>query len=151
MAQPEEKSKSRNPWYNWIQHYFKLRSTIYGRVVSIITLVAFVLFVLFNAIFRTVYVNYFNTVLKQNGNNVGAIVEGALYNSMLKNDKSTLHSTLDLINTMPGIEDVNLYDENDNLAYSSFTTEMKYHSNPDCISCHSNLSTMFSRKKLQDH
>jgi len=147
MAQPEEKSKSRNPWYKRIRQYFKLRSTIYGRVVSIITLVAVVLFVLFNAIFRTVYVNYFNTVLKQNGNNVGAIVEGALYNSMLKNDKSTLHSTLDLINTMPGIEDVNLYDENDNLAYSSFTTEMKYHSNPDCISCHTNLSTMFSRNE----
>ena len=147
MAQPEEKSKPRNPWYNKIRQYFKLRSTIYGRVVSIITLVAVVLFVLFNAIFRTVYVNYFNTVLKQNGNNVGAIVEGALYNSMLKNDKSTLHSTLDLINTMPGIEDVNLYDENDNLAYSSFTTEMKYHSNPDCISCHNNLSTMFSRNE----
>jgi two-component system NtrC family sensor kinase len=48
---------------------------------------------------------------------------------------------------MPGIEDVNLYDENDNLAYSSFTTEMKYHSNPDCISCHNNLSTMFSRNE----
>lgn len=147
MAQPEEKSKPRNQWYKRIRQYFKLRSTIYGRVVSIITLVAVVLFVLFNAIFRTVYVNYFNTVLKQEGNNVGAIVEGALYNSMLKNDKSTLHSTLDLINTMPGIEDVNLYDENDNLAYSSFATEMKYHSNPDCISCHTNLSTMFSRKE----
>ncbi|MGB8359405.1 MAG: ATP-binding protein [Bacteroidales bacterium] len=147
MAQPEEKSKLRNPWHERIRKYFKLRSTIYGRVVSIITLVAVVLFVLFNAIFRTVYVNYFNTVLKQSGNNVGAIVEGALYNSMLKNDKSTLHSTLDLINTMPGIEDVNLYDENDNLAYSSFATEMKYHSNPDCISCHSNLSTMFSRRE----
>ncbi len=147
MAQPEEKSKPRNQWYKRIRQYFKLRSTIYGRVVSIITLVAVVLFVLFNAIFRTVYVNYFNTVLKQEGNNVGAIVEGALYNSMLKNDKSTLHSTLDLINTMPGIEDVNLYDETDNLAYSSFATEMKYHSNPDCISCHTNLSTMFSRKE----
>ncbi len=147
MAQPEEKSKLRNQWNERIRKYFKLRSTIYGRVVSIITLVAVVLFVLFNAIFRTVYVNYFNTVLKQSGNNVGAIVEGALYNSMLKNDKSTLHSTLDLINTMPGIEDVNLYDENDNLAYSSFATEMKYHSNPDCISCHSNLNTMFSRRE----
>jgi two-component system NtrC family sensor kinase len=147
MAEPEEKSKPRNQWRKRIRQYFKLRSTIYGRVVSIITLVAVVLFVLFNAIFRTVYVNYFNTVLKQNGNNVGAIVEGALYNSMLKNDKGTLHSTLDLINTMPGIEDVNLYDENDKLAYSSFSTEMKYHSNPDCISCHTNLSTMFSRKE----
>jgi two-component system NtrC family sensor kinase len=147
MVQPEEKNKLRNPWFARVRKYFKLRSTIYGRVVSIITIVAVVLFVLFNAIFRTVYVNYFNTVLKQNGNNVGAIVEGSLYNSMLKNDKSTLHGTLDLINTMPGIEDVNLYDENDNLAYSSFSSETEYHSNPDCIACHTNLSTMFSRKE----
>lgn len=127
--------------------YFRFRSTIYGRVVGIITFAAIVLFLSFSVIFRTVYVNYFNTVLRQNGNNVGAIVEGSLYKSMLENDKSTLHGTLDVINTMPGIDDVNLYDQNDNLAYSSFTLESDNHSNPDCIACHSNLSEMFSKKE----
>lgn len=125
----------------------KLRSTIYGRVVTIITFAAVILFVFLSVIFRTVYVNYFNTVLKQNGNNIGAIVEGSLYQSMLENDKRTLHSTLDIINTMPGIEDVNMYDETDNLVYSSFTGDSENHSNPDCIACHDNLSTMFSRKE----
>ncbi|HUW91688.1 MAG TPA: ATP-binding protein [Bacteroidales bacterium] len=126
-----------------LKKYFKFRSTIYGRVVSIISLTALCLFVMFNAIFRTVYVDYFNTVLRQNGNNVGSIVEGSLYHSMLANDKSTLHSTLDVINTMPGIDDVNMYDEADNLVYSSFMAETENHSNPDCISCHANLSSMF--------
>jgi two-component system NtrC family sensor kinase len=147
MAQPEVKKNDRNLKLPNIRKYLKLRSTIYGRVVMIITLAALILFVIFLAIFRTVYVNYFNIVLKQSGNNVGTVVEGALYHSMLMNDKRTLHSTIDLINTMPGIEDVNLYDENDNLAYSSYSTEEEYHSNPDCIACHTDLGTMFSRKE----
>ncbi len=127
-----------------ITKYLRLRSTIYGRVVTIITIASIVLFVAFSVIFRTLYVQYFHTVLKQNGNNLGAIVEGSLYKSMLENDKSTLHSTLDIINTMPGIDDVNLYDQNNSLAYSSFTAESEHHSNPDCLSCHSNLDEMFS-------
>jgi len=147
MTTTGDKKSSGKKWQERLTGYFGLRSTIYGRVVGIITIAGLVLFVSFSIIFRTLYVNYFNTVLKQNGNNVGAIVEGSLYKSMLENDKSTLHGTLDIINTMPGIDDVNLYDQNDNLSYSSFTAETEYHSNPDCKSCHSDLSEMFSMRE----
>ena len=147
MATSGEKSPLRRSWLTRLISSFRLKSTIYSRVVGIIAFAAVALFIAFTVIFRTVYVNYFNTVLKQNGNNIGAIVEGALYTSMLENDKSTLHGTLDIINTMPGIDDVNLYDQNDNLAYSSFTAETEYHSNPDCIACHSNLNEMFARRE----
>ncbi|MRR18897.1 sensor histidine kinase [bacterium] len=147
MVSNGDKKAPQGSWLERFMGYFRFRSTIYGRVVGIITFAAIVLFLSFSVIFRTVYVNYFNTVLRQNGNNVGAIVEGSLYKSMLENDKSTLHGTLDVINTMPGIDDVNLYDQNDNLAYSSFTLESDNHSNPDCIACHSNLSEMFSKKE----
>lgn len=144
MTKTGDTHRSGSKWQKRLPGYFRLRSTIYGRVVGIITVAGLVLFISFSIIFRTLYVNYFNTVLKQNGNNVGAIVEGSLYKSMLENDKSTLHGTLDIINTMPGIDDVNLYDQNDNLAYSSFTAESEFHSNPDCIACHSDLNEMFS-------
>lgn len=127
--------------------YFRIRPTIYTRVVTIIALSGIIMFVAFSALFRTVYANYFNTVLRQSGNNAGAIVEGSLYKSMLENDKSTLHSTLDIINTMPGIDDVNLYDQNEVLAYSSFDSDAQNHSNPDCISCHTDLGEMFSRNE----
>ena len=147
MTTTGDKKSSGKKWQERLTGYFGLRSTIYGRVVGIITIAGLVLFVSFSIIFRTLYVNYFNTVLKQNGNNIGAIVEGSLYKSMLENDKSTLHGTLDIINTMPGIDDVNLYDQNDNLSYSSFTAETEYHSNPDCIACHSDLSEMFSMRE----
>ncbi len=147
MANPPLSGLPRRPIRDKLQDYFRFRSTIYGRVVTIITLAAIIMFIAFSAIFRTVYVNYFNTVLKQNGNNVGAIVEGALYKSMLENDKSTLHSTLDIINTMPGIDDVNLYDEYDNLAYSSFAGSSENHSNPDCIACHTDLGQMFTKNE----
>ncbi|MDT8372756.1 MAG: ATP-binding protein [Bacteroidales bacterium] len=147
MATTGDNSPLRRSLLNRLISHFRLKSTIYSRVVGIIAFAAIVLFLSFSIIFRTVYVNYFNTVLKQNGNNIGAIVEGALYTSMLENDKSTLHGTLDIINTMPGIDDVNLYDQNDNLAYSSFTAETEYHSNPDCITCHSDLNEMFAKRE----
>ena len=77
----------------------------------------------FGFIFRSVYEQNLNTVIRQNGNNIGSIVEGSLYHSMLENDKSTLQSTLDIINTMSGIDDVNMYDDSDRLVYSSFSSD----------------------------
>lgn len=124
--------------------YVKLRSSIYGRVVFIITILSVFLFVSFNVIFRSVNEQYLNTVIRQNGNNIGSIVEGALYHSMLENDKSALRNTLDIINTLPGIDEVNMYDSEDNLVYSSFTTDSNSsHSDPNCKSCHTDLRSMF--------
>jgi len=130
----------------FFKKYIKFRSSIYSRVVYIITLSSVILFVLFGIIFKSVYEQYLNTVIRQNGNNIGSMVEGSLYHSMLANDRSTLQSTLDIINTMSGIDDVNMYDDQDSLVYSSFSSDTTSHSNPDCLSCHSNIQSMFPRK-----
>jgi two-component system, NtrC family, sensor kinase len=130
-----------------LSKYLKFRSSIYSRVVYIITLSSIILFVSFGVIFRSVYEQNLNTVIRQNGNNVGSIVEGSLYHSMLENNKSTLQSTLDIINTMSGIDDVNMYDDKDSLVYSSFSSDTTSHSNPDCKSCHSDIQSMFPRKE----
>jgi two-component system, NtrC family, sensor kinase len=130
-----------------LKKYLKFRSSIYSRVVYIITISSLVLFVSFGVIFRSVYEQNLNTVIRQNGNNIGSIVEGSLYHSMLENNKSTLQSTLDIINTMSGIDDVNMYDANDSLVYSSFSNDPATHSNPNCLSCHKNIQTMFPRKE----
>jgi two-component system NtrC family sensor kinase len=127
--------------------YVKFGSSIYGRVVYIITLSSIILFVVFGFLFRSVYEQNLNTVIRQNGNNIGSIVEGSLYHSMLENNKNTLQSTLDIINTMSGIDDVNMYDDKDRLVYSSFTSDSANHSNPDCLGCHSNIQSMFPRKE----
>jgi two-component system NtrC family sensor kinase len=84
-----------------------------------------------------------NTVIRQSGNNVGSLVEGALYYSMLENDKSSLQSTLDIINTMPGIDEVNMYNNQDSLVYSSYSFDTAFHSNPNCKSCHPDVKSMF--------
>lgn len=127
-----------------ISHYVKFRSSIYGRVVFIITILSVFLFVSFNVIFQSVNEQYLNTIIRQSGNNIGSIVEGALYHSMLQNDKSALQNTLDIINTLPGIDEVNMYDSSDNLVYSSFATDPNdTHSDPNCISCHSNIRSLF--------
>jgi len=145
MGQTEKKSPGDNKFITLIKRHLKFRSSIYSRVVYIITISSVVLFVLFGVIFKSVYEQYLNTVIRQNGNNIGSVVESSLYHSMLENDKSSLQSTLDIINIMSGIDEVNMYDQNDRLVYSSFNSDTANHSNPDCLSCHTDLQTMFSR------
>jgi len=132
---------------SFLGKYINLGRSIYGRVVLIITILSIFLFVSFGIIFRSVNEQYLNTVILQSGNNVGSLVEGALYHSMLENDESSLQNTLDVIHTLPGIEDVNMYDSDDNLVYSSFSTDTSGHINPDCKSCHDNLDQMFPKKE----
>jgi len=123
--------------------FLRFRSSIFGRVILVITLLSIILFLSFGLIFKSVYENHLNTVIRQNGNNIGSIVEGALYHSMLKNDKGALQNTLDIINTLPGIDELNLYDINDSLVYSSYNFDTPGHGDPDCKSCHTDIHSMF--------
>ena len=100
-------------------------STIYGRVVLIIIGSFLILLVLFNILFRSLYAEYFNNTLRQTGNNVSSIVEGALYYSMLENDKWMLQRTLDVISTMSGIDEVSMFDASHRLAFTSSETRME--------------------------
>jgi two-component system NtrC family sensor kinase len=134
--------KLRNTFFS---KYLKTERSIYGRVVLIITIMSIILFVSFGVIFRSVYEQHLNTVIIQSGNNVGTLVEGALYQSMLENDKSTLQNTLDIIHTMPGIEEVNMYDAFDSLVYSSIPLDTVGQIDPNCIECHDDMATMFPR------
>jgi len=83
--------------------------------------------------------------IQQNGDNVVMLVEGALYEHMLDNNKMALRHTLDIINRMPGIEDVNMYDPQNNLAHSSTHSDSVHFHNPNCKDCHTNINTMFPR------
>jgi two-component system NtrC family sensor kinase len=130
-----------------ISSFAKFRSSIFGRVVFIVTLSSILLFVIFWIIFRSVNEGYMRSILRENGNNIASLVESALYKSMLENDRTTLQSTLDIINNMSGIDDVNMYDNENNLAYSSISGDSTNHSNPDCKSCHTDLATMFPVKE----
>ncbi|MBT3243848.1 MAG: HAMP domain-containing protein [Bacteroidetes bacterium] len=85
--------------------------------------------------------------IQQSGNNVGLLVEGALYQHMLENDKTAINNTLQIINTMPGILDVNMYDHADNLVYSSFPVDTNLQNNPNCKECHTNIDIMFPGKE----
>ena len=140
----DSKKHASNKFY---KKFLRFHSSIYGRVVYIITILALVLFGAFQLIFSTVYQKYLNTVIKQDGNNISSIVEGALYYSMLKNDRSSLQNTIDVINTLSGIEDVNMYDSENNLVHSSFSADTINRHNPDCKGCHPNIGTMFPYKE----
>ncbi len=129
-----------------IRHH-KFRSSIYGQVVFIITILAVFLFVSFGIIFKSVNEEYMKNAIRQNGNNMGLLVEEALYQHMLENDKMALQNMLNIINKMPCIEDVNMYDEEDNLVYSSFSTDSLGHDNPNCKDCHANINELFPRKE----
>jgi len=147
MAFPDKLPVNSKVKNTFLGKYLRFGRSIYGRVVLIITILSVFLFVSFGIIFKSVYKQYLNTVILQSGNNVGSLVEGALYHSMLENDESALQNTLDVIHTLPGIEDVNMYNAADSLIYSSFSSDSASTINPDCRSCHNNLATMFPRKE----
>ncbi len=127
--------------------YERFRSSIYGRVVFIIASSFFILFILFNIVFRSIYVDFFNKTIRQTGDNISSIVESSLYYSMLENDKGMMQRTLDILNTMSGIGQVNVYDDQNRLAYTSGPAISSDKSYPNCIGCHDNLSEMFALKE----
>lgn len=133
------------------RNYKKFRSSIYGRVVYIITGSLVILFILFNIVFRSIYSDFFNKTIRQSGDNISSIVEGSLYYSMLENDKGMLQRTLDVISTISGIEQVNMYDDSDNLAYSSIVKGDEAHGNPNCKACHDDLDELFPQKLKSYH
>ncbi len=131
------------PMKGFLRKFYQFRSSIYGRVVFIITGSLLILFILFLLVFRTIYTDFFNETLGRSGDQISSIVEGSLYYSMLENDQAMLQRTLDMISTMSGIDEVNMYDQNDLLAYSSLTGDPDLDGNPSCTDCHSGISSMF--------
>jgi two-component system NtrC family sensor kinase len=140
-----DKSTHKNGVKSKIIRFLKFRSTIFGQVVLIITLLSIILYVSFGLIFKSVFEHNMNTVIRQNGNDIGSLIEGSLYHSMMENNKRTLQNTLDIIHMMPGIEEVNLYNSDDDLAYSSYNPESVGHIDPNCKDCHEDFSSMFPR------
>jgi two-component system, NtrC family, sensor kinase len=127
-----------------VRNIIRFRSSIYGRVVFIITGSLIIVFVLFNLIFRSVYMDFYNRTISQNGDNISSIIEGSLYYSMLENDKAMLQRTMDIISTMSGIDEVNLYDDKNLPAFSSVRHDEDCHCDPNCISCHPGMAERFS-------
>lgn len=121
-------------------------SSVYSRVVLIIALLSVFLLTTYFVIFHSVNDRYLKTIIFQNGNNLASIVEGALYHSMLENDKTALYNTLDIINTLSGIDEVNLYNEFDSLVYSSYASDATHYNQPDCIQCHKAINELFPEK-----
>jgi len=119
---------------------FRFISSIYGRVVLITVGSLMILLILSNVLFRSLYDEYFNNSLHQTGNNISSTVEGALYYSMLENDKGMLQRTLDIISTMSGIDE---YDDLDSLAYTSMPVNLLGKYDPDCILCSDDLKSLF--------
>lgn len=136
-----------NRFRSFVYKYLRFQSSIYARVVYIIAILSFFLFIAYGTIFNSVYGEYLDTVIRQRGNDIGSIIESSLYYSMLKNDNTALQSTLDIINTISGVDQVNLYDYENELVYSSFFSDTLRHSDPDCISCHTDFGDMFPQKE----
>lgn len=114
-----DKPKTKENGKSFFRRYEKIRSSIYGQVIYSILILSIVLFVVFGILFRSVNENFMEKVIYQNGYNAGMFVQGALYHSMLENDKAVLQNTLDVINRLPGIDVVHLYNEFDSLVYST--------------------------------
>jgi len=124
----------------------EFRSSIYGRVVFIIISLSLLFFVSFSMIFRSVNEKYMQNVIKQRGTNVALLVQSALYKAMLENDAAGMQSTLNVINKMTGVEDVTVYNQMDEPAYTSYASDDESHGNPNCKECHSDIASLFSNE-----
>ena len=144
MLWPKRNANSNRIGGPIISGYVKFRSSIYGRVVIITSISLFFLFVSFSIIFRSVNERYMKSVISENGNNIGFLVESALYQAMQENDQKSLQKILDQINSMSGIDNVSMYDSKNNLAYTSIQNNSTNHSDPDCVNCHQDFDKMFS-------
>jgi two-component system NtrC family sensor kinase len=113
-------------------------------VVIIISLLSLFLFITYGVIFRSVNEKYIRSVISENGNNIGYLLEGALFRGMLLNDRTRIQTALDRINHMSGIESVSMYDQDNNLAYTSLPDDSIVHKDPDCKGCHRDFSLLFS-------
>ena len=138
-------NSNRKGFWSIPREFLESFSSIYGQVMIMIALLALFLFIAFLFVFRTFNKQYMEGVIQQNGDNVVMLVEGALYDHMLQNNRMGLRHTLDIINRMPGIEDVNMYDPQNNLAHSSSHMGGDHYNNPNCKDCHDNLNVMFPR------
>jgi two-component system NtrC family sensor kinase len=145
MVNPERKTDKSKKIWSAPYRFYKSSYSIYGQVVKVIGLLALFLFLSFGIIFRTINVECMERTIQQNGNNVVMLVEGALYEHMLENNRTALRHTLDIINRMPRIEDVNIYDAQNNLAHSSSNQDSGHYHNANCKDCHTNINTMFPR------
>lgn len=143
MIKSKKTNQKRNKLKSFAYKYLRFKSSIYARVIYTITILSFMLYFAYGAIFNSVYGEYLDTIIRQRGNDVGSIIEGSLYYSMLKNDNDALQSTLDIINNMSGVDEVNLYDQDNDLVYTSVYSDTLVHSDPDCKSCHTDFNEMF--------
>ena len=135
------------PRLTWkgIRDYLRSVSSIYGQAVRAIAFLALFLLISFGMIFRMVNKEFMENTIQRSGTSVCRFVQGALYQHMLENDQQALRNTLNIINEIPGIEDVNMYDAEFNLAYSSYPNSTVLEHNPNCKDCHSNIESMFPR------
>ncbi len=147
MSSKKKLSFRKNRITDFFRTFIGLRSSIYGNVVLLISGSFLILFILLNIVFRTFYASFFNKTLQQNADNISSIVEGSLYYSMLENDKAMLQRTMDVISTMSGIGQVNMYDDLDQLAYTSLINNVEERNDPNCIVCHPDIREMFSYKE----
>lgn len=137
-------SRKKQTRKNIFKRYLKIRSSLYGRVVYVIFTLSVLFFVSFGILFRSLNEKYMQDVIRQRGNNISLLVQSALYNAMLQNDSQSMQNTLNVINKMTGIEEVNVYDDEDNLAYSSYSDSAANHGNPNCKDCHNDIASLFS-------
>lgn len=137
-----------------LKKYINWRSSIYSQVVNVIIIMSVLMYIVFALIFRSTNEKHMQSVLEQCANRIAYLVEGSIYTGMLENNKDEIKGTLNLIKTMPGIDEVDLYDSRDSLVYTTLTDEAIGDSlsrcTPHCVSCHTN-DEFFSRTEKTYH
>lgn len=141
---PEPGKPERTALLSFLQaRYLHFTRSLYSRIVLMISILALFLFFAYNFIFRSVNDNYIDSIIDYKSSNISSIVNAALYHSMLRNDYEELFNTLDIINNLSEMDELNLYNSSDSLVYSAYSERARHLNNPNCMLCHESMSQLF--------
>jgi two-component system, NtrC family, sensor kinase len=143
MKSPDMPSNPKPYRGTFLAKYFRFARSLYSRVVLMMAILALFLFFSYNFIFRSVNDRYIDSIIHYKSANISSIVNAALYHSMLRNDYEELFNTLDIINDLSEMDELNLYNSSDSLVYSAYSPRARHLNNPNCLLCHTSMNELF--------
>ena len=98
---------------------YKFTSSIYGKIVILITSMSLLFFVLFAIFLFNINRANLEKIIEQAGTRVSMTINSALHKSMLANDTESLRNTIVEIGKLPGIVSVNIFNSKGELKHTS--------------------------------
>ncbi|MFC1550777.1 sensor histidine kinase [Candidatus Neomarinimicrobiota bacterium] len=104
----------------------KFTSSIYGKIVGLITIMSVLFFILLAIFLFNINRTNLENIIEQMARRVSITINSSLHKSMLSNDTEGLRYTISEIGKLPGISSVRIFDREGKLKHTSYDTLKHY-------------------------